>query len=144
MAQTSNISISAFGKDHWALLAYCETRCVDHDGRLDKRQLRCNEHTHPMHAVNTETGWKGDYGTRLAGVYSSGRDGDKAAQIPWHDDWDCLDDLTAAGLIEIVSLANAIISITDRGLARAWGVREHKTTVGHFSNYYPQQPAEGG
>lgn len=29
-----------FGKDHASMLAYIETRCVDHDGVLDYRHLR--------------------------------------------------------------------------------------------------------
>jgi hypothetical protein len=70
-----SIPLVEWGKDHWSLLAYVETRVVDHHGYLDSRHLRKEGDTYP---------------TRL-------REG---ATEPGHSDLDCLADLVAEGLIE--------------------------------------------
>lgn len=64
---------SLFGKDHWSLLAYVETCCVDGQdgiGTLDRRRLRCNENNHPLlKGAYSPTGWQPSYSTRLAGFF---------------------------------------------------------------------------
>ena len=37
---SSSITVDEFGKDHWSLFAYIETRCVDHKGVLDLAHMR--------------------------------------------------------------------------------------------------------
>ena len=145
------VPVSAFGKDHWSLLAYLETCVVDPAdsrltqdrggvaqlpamiGQVNKERLRCNPRRHPLHAVLGDVrcaGWKPDYGTRLAGFST-----DPEKRIPSHDDWDCMDDLERAGFIEVVSEANGLFKITDVGISATAQLRAHKCRGGQFSNY---------
>jgi DNA-binding PadR family transcriptional regulator len=80
------VPIERWGKDHWSLLAYVETRIVDHGGYLDPRHLRSAlSHTH--------------LGTPMTGVYPTRLLG--GIKLEGHNtDLDCLADLCDAGLIE--------------------------------------------
>lgn len=82
-----------FGEDHWGTFAYLETRAADYQGTIGHDRMRCHRSRHPVMLL-ARTGWGtgGDkYPTYLAGN----------EKLPGHDDYDCLDDLAAAGLIEI-------------------------------------------
>lgn len=143
-----NLQISDFGKDHWSLLAYIETLCVDANnargvGEIDKRRVRCNEKTHPMLAVNRNIAgvkWKGEYGTRLSGFWRESGTTNKKRQIKSHDDWDCLDDFERLGLVEILSVANGFVRLTDKGIAVAGKVREWKAKGGQFGTFKYAEP----
>lgn len=137
---TPAVPITAFGKDHWSLLGYIGTCCENRDGgigELNKERIRCNPESHPMHAVRRmgERTWKPSYGTRLAGFWKEGGETDPALQLPDHDDWDCLDDLEAAGIIEVLSEANAFVRITEAGLQVYGALCEHKAAGGNFSEF---------
>jgi hypothetical protein len=140
------ISVSQFGKDHWSMLAYVEHCCVngmDGFGRLDRRRLRCIPAKRPMlaAALASDIGWKLEYSTRLKGFSQfEGRDDPEKAiaagvQLRDHDDWDCLDDLEAAGLVEIQSLVNGVVNMTKRGSAVAGQLRAHKASGGQFADF---------
>lgn len=122
-----------FGKDHWNLLAYVETCAVDHRNRLDHECMRGNPATHPFlrnDAYQRDRGqWGSSHSTRL-------RDG---KTIDGHDDWDCLDDLDDAGLVEIISLVNGFVRMTDYGLAISAQLRRHKATGGKYQDFDPFQ-----
>lgn len=82
--------------------------------------------------------WKSEYGSRLAGFFEA--KGNKTAlQIPEHDDWDCADDLEAAGLIKICgSGIHPFYRMTPLGIKVASLLRNHKTNGGHFAGFrYP-------
>lgn len=127
------IPMDEFGKDHWSLLGYVETRCVDHRGELDKRHLRVNERRHPAHSVNPG-GWRPSHGTRLKGFFEPTTPA-LQRQLPAHDDIDCLDDLERAGLIRIQSTANLIVGLTVRGTIIAGKLRAHKAGGGMFAGF---------
>lgn len=136
--------VSCFGKDHWSLLAYVESRCVDGNkgvGTLARPHLRANPATHPLLAHATPTGWKDTYSTRLKGFFAFDEraDVDKAMNaglmLRGHDDWDCLDDLQDAGFVEILSLANGQVRMTDAGLDAAAQLRRHKARGGMFASF---------
>lgn len=112
------LTMDQYGKDHWSLLGYVDCCCVDHGGQLDKRKLRTNENTHPVHAVNRASvgAWRLDSGTRLKGYFP---DQDPALMLPDHDDWDCLEDMERAGLLEIMSEVNALVRLTAAGSVMA-------------------------
>ena len=80
--------------------------------------------------------WQTKWGTRLKG-YFRGKDGhiDESRQLPHHDDWDCLEDMEEAGLIEIVSVINAIVTMTPKGIKLAAFVRAHKARGGNFAGF---------
>lgn len=115
--------ISVFGKDHWFLLAYIETCCVETEP-LDKRRLRCNEKRHPLHNVNY-CKWDKTYGTRLKNLKT----------LPNHDDWDCLCDLENAELIETISEISGFVKLTKSGSFVVNQIRNHKINGGSFSNF---------
>lgn len=126
------VEMKDWGKDHWSMFAYIECRCVDFDGVLDYKHIRGNETFHPeippeqwRTFYRSYTRWLDKYSTRIKG----------GEQIRGHDDWDCAEDLQAAGLIKIVSMAHFQIKITDLGWVAAVLLRKHKSTGGVFSNF---------
>jgi len=138
--------VASFGKDHWSLLAYVENCCVngkDGFGRLDRTRLRCNPDKHPLlaAALSPGSGWKLEYSTRLKGFFQfeDRTDPEKAIAaghlLRDHDDWDSLDDLQAAGLIDIHSLVNGVIRMTKEGISVAAKIRAHKSAGGNFANF---------
>lgn len=149
-----NVPVSDFGKDHWSLLAYIESCAVDRGGdirskaglsdasrkepllaELCKERLRCNEASHPIHAVNSSIfPWKPSNGTRLAGYFVDGGF-DASRQLVSHDDWDCLNDLEFAGLIEVLSEANAVVRLSEAGIKAALSLREFKARGGKFADF---------
>lgn len=147
MKYVLELSGSDFGKDHWSLLAYVETLCVDSSkgvGEIDKRRVRANESTHPLHAVNRSSvgKWNTDWGTRLSGYFLD-KGVDLKRRIDEHDDWDCLNDLEEAGLINIISEANGFVKMTDKGMSVASRIREWKTKGGMFATFKYEEPSNG-
>jgi hypothetical protein len=86
------IDPARFGADHWSTFAYIETRIVDYRGTINHDHMRCHARRHPimLAAKKARSGDGSSYPTRLAGD----------DQLPDHDDYDCLDDLISAGLLE--------------------------------------------
>lgn len=128
----SGLPLEQFAKDHWSLLAFVETRCVDFKGQLDYDRLRCNRDTHSAqfllrkYPTSTVAGtWKHEWGTRL-------KDG---TVVPEHDDWDCLDDLEAAGLVETLSYIKSNVRLTERGLHVAQQLRVFKAQGGQYKDF---------
>jgi hypothetical protein len=107
------------GKDHFSLLLYVESRCVDYNGKLDFDRLRINPETHPQFCGNPymKRSWKENYGTLL----SSGE------RLPNHDDIDCLEDIDRLGFIEIYSFSNLFVIMTKLGNNAVSKLREFKT-----------------
>lgn len=98
-----------WGRDHNTTLLYLETRLVDGDGRPKFPQMRCNPSRHPHYQgdIARFVGWDDhEYSSRLA-------NGDREMG---HDDWDCLDDMEASGLVVSVGTgANPCYRLTDAG-----------------------------
>ena len=147
----SSTPVEQFGKDHWSMLAYVEQCCVDGRdglGTIDRRRVRCNQNTNPMLAAvySSDTAWKLQYSTRLAGFFDfEGRnDPEKAIaaglQLRDHDDWNCLEDLEAAGYVEVLSLVNGVVKMTEKGCGVAAKIRAHKAGGGQFASFYLTQP----
>ena len=135
--------VSLFGKDHWSLLAYVECCCVDGEngiGRLVRSRMRTNENTHPL-LRGAPVAWKVNYSTRLRGFFEFNDRSDPAKAIAaglmleGHDDWDCLDDLEAAGYLEVLTLVQGCVQLTEAGLAVAAKLREHKAKGGQFAGF---------
>lgn len=141
--------VEKFGKDHWSTFAYVETCCVDGKegvGQLERQRMRCNPERHPL-LHTSPGGWRDAYSTRLAGFFdfADRNDPEKAIEaglmLRGHDDWDCLDDLEAAGLIEVQSLANGFVTMTEKGMEVAGELRTHKAAGGHFAGFRLGQEA---
>lgn len=132
------VPISAWGRDHFSTLAYIETRCVDHRGTVDNRHLRADPKLHPglADARNYIDGVVGGTArvnrnpkispTRL-------KDGVEKAQ---HDDWSCLEDMEAGGLLEWNGTGmNPVFKLTTLGKIIAASLRSHKMEGGVFANF---------
>lgn len=120
--------LETFGKAHFSLLIYVESRCVDHGGVLDIAHIRVNSTTHPLfngHEYSTRATWNEQFGTLL----------NTGERLVDHDDIDCLDDLDNAGLIEIISLVNGFMSMTDKGNELVSKIRSFKTNGGQLGDF---------
>jgi hypothetical protein len=128
------VPMNEWGRDHFSLLAYVETCCVDGDkgqGMLDHDRMRTNIPRHPGVAgprvamlPKNEGPYK--YPTRL-------RDGKVEDE---HDDWDCLYDLEEAKLIEDKGTGiHPVLVMTAAGTQLAEMIRRHKSSGGSFSNF---------
>lgn len=123
------VPIADFGRDHWSTFAYVETLCVDKDGIPDRRRMRCHPQRHALLAHLDR--WDKKYGTRLKGHME-----DFPKVLPMHDDWDCIDDLIAAGLMRNKGTGiNPVFQLTEWGLAIAAALRAHKVRGGTFSTF---------
>ncbi len=128
------IPLSNWGRDHYSLLGYIECRCTDDKGIPDLRHMRSNPARHPSLSPRGTGigGWKPEYSTRLAGHTKE----TPKTQLG-HDDWDCADDLAAAGLIEIKGTGlNPVWKLTEWGMAISARLRHWKATGGTFSTFH--------
>ena len=136
--EEKNIPIEDWGKDHWSLLAYIECRCVDYGGIPSRDHMRINEKKHPGLANRAVMGgmeWSSKYGTRLNGFWKNGTT-DPSRQLPDHDDWDCLYDLEAAGLIKDNGTGiHPLAEMTPKGREIAALLRAHKAEGGQFAGF---------
>jgi hypothetical protein len=112
------ITVDRFGTDHWKLLLYVETRCVDYGGVLDHDHMRASSTANPEHVVYSATGTLMDgakYPTRLANGETQEN----------HDDWSCLTDLEEAGFLEIIYWTAGMVRMTPLGRQVAAALRAH-------------------
>lgn len=127
-------NIKDFGKDHWSLLTYCEYRAVNNQGVLEHSHLRAKHQM--LTAMPGHTEWKPEYGTRLKGYWDEQGKTHSDRMILDHDDFDCLDDLEAAGLIKDVgTMINPFAQLTDKGQRVAALLSVHKQQGGYCSNF---------
>jgi hypothetical protein len=111
---------------------------VDHAGKVDNNRMRCNPRLH-RELMSTMPG---------ANVSDPDRYPTRAARgevIHNHDDWSCLEDMVAAGLIKAgfkgISQAPfggtvAAIQFTDAGWAIAGQLRKHRGTGGRYAVFF--------
>lgn len=144
------IPITDFGKDHFSLLGYIETLCVDSIeegvGTIDRERMRCNEKRHPQFVGRRcadVVRWKPEYGTRLSGYFLDGDKRDPKRQIGDHDDWDALEDLEEAGLVTWISSVNGFVTLTEFGIRVANALRAHKAKGGQFATFEWKEGARG-
>ena len=137
--------ISKWGKDHWSLLSYCETRAVDFNGKLDLKHLTVNASKHkPSKKHNEENPclietvrkeklgflenkWETSWATRL-------KNGNRPD--PNHDDVDTLFELQEHGFLEVSFADNTLsIAITEKGIRTAHLARRHKIGGGQYNQF---------
>ncbi len=130
MAPKNHITIDRWDKDHWSTLGYIETRCVDHKGVPDRDHMRTDPDRHPgligpsmsrLMVSGTEK-----HPTRLKG----------GETVDDHDDWDCVDDMEAAGLLEWLGTGiHPVFKLTKLGIKLCNRLRNHKVAGGSYSNF---------
>jgi len=121
------IPVEMWGKDHWSLLAYIETCCVDQNGHFELTRIRVNPYTHPMLAVGKLSArkWASNYNT----VLNDGSD------IPNHDDIDCLHDLEDVGMIYIKSFVNGFAALSPLGIVISAQLRAHNIVGNNYKDF---------
>lgn len=141
-AEGDYVPMEQWGHDHWSTLAYLESRAVDHAGFIDNRHMRTDPRLHssliglmPIGNVRVALNKDGKtYPTRLKG----GKDLDR------HDDWSCLEDMSAAGLVKIqfrqtntniAGNSQARIKLTHLGWKVSAALREHRANGGHWRDF---------
>ena len=121
------VSVKQFGKDHWSLLLYIETRIYNYKGVLGVQHMR----------NKNSPGWQPEYGTRLFGYWNKDN---SLLQLSNHDDYDCLDDLEMAGLIENIGTGLCpVCTITKKGAKMLSQLLLYKQNGGHCSNFTPNK-----
>jgi len=126
------VSIEDFGKDHWSLMGYIGCRIDSNPvpdarnfGVLDSMNLRDKTRLH----------WNPTYGTRLSGFWTD-EGVNVERQLPDHDDFDCLDDLEAAGVITRISQTEILkVAFTSEGLHIYSALTKHKASGKHYSKF---------
>lgn len=122
------IPIARWGRDHWSSLAYVETCLVDGSGEPDPHRMRTDLRLHPLmgHSLSPRGT---EYPTRLC-------DGGVAHD---HDDWSCLDDAEAEGLLTNVGTGiHRRYRLTPRGQEVVLALRAHKASGGSFATFRPK------
>lgn len=111
------IPIEKFGKDHWSLLMYIETRIVDQSGLLKASDPHMNTYRYGPSVTN--------YPSRLT---------NNEIAPEGHDDWSCLEDLQAAHMVTYDEETEKV-GLTDLGWANAAGLRRWKAEGKGIANF---------
>ncbi len=112
-----------WGKDHWSLLAYFETRCVDFSGSIEFVRMRINPKFHPVRSGD----WHSSYGTRL---------NDGSIPNSNHDDYDVMEELEKYNFIQnIGSGINPVIKLTKIGKKTVDALRSHKASNKNYNTF---------
>lgn len=125
-----------WGIDHWSTFAYAASCVTGRKGLIENARMRTNSRIHremvhmaPFNTMNEG----GGYPTRL-----------KLGIVDNHDDWSCLEDAVAAGLLNIFytkisdklfGCCEARIELTDAGWEVVKTITEHKNAGGNFKEF---------
>lgn len=122
------VAVEKFGRDHWSLLLYIETRCVDHNGVPRREHMRCSPKRNPGQAHDGTERHKKLSPTRL-----------KGGELLYNrDDWDCADDLEAAGYVQQIGTgANPRFAMTEVGWAVAGRLRRWRAESKPIDDFTP-------
>lgn len=129
----NKITIEQFGKDHWSLLLYIETRIHNCKGVLDLNHMRIKNQA-------IESKWKPEYGTRLFGYWNKDNTTNSHLLLPHHDDYDCLNDLETEKLIKNIGTGlKPVCKITKKGAKILSQLLLHKQSNGQCFNFTPNK-----
>ena len=118
-----------WGKDHWSTFAYVANRILDYKGVPNLTHMRSDPNLHPglpniSPMGNVLDGAK--YPTRL-------KDG---REVTNHDDWSCVEDMEAAGLVEWRGTGiSPVFKFTDSGYEVWAKLYRHKAEGNSFGSF---------
>jgi hypothetical protein len=102
------VPIGRWGKDHWQVFLYVDDCWVNSSGFLDADKMRTDVTRHPVlfgsgrrAKLGAQPQGGGRYPTRLKSEQPREDGTWGAVELAGHDDWDCLDDIILAGLVEV-------------------------------------------
>lgn len=127
------VPMEHWGKDHWSTLAFAECRAVDYDGKLDEVRMRTDPAVHPVIAEARAAKY-GDFINRAHPTVLKGGE-----RLDGHDDWSCVEDMEAAGLV-VTGSGGTVVWLTDTGWRIAHELRRWKATGGNFAAFQPSRP----
>ncbi len=146
------VPLEHFGEDHWSQIGYMDSvivECAGFQVGYDPRMRQGRRHTRvmseqcrrPKRPTNPAMGMvmEDRYSTRL-------KSGD---QVSGHDDWHCVQDMIAAGLMGIINPEvsggvesdadkmepGVILTFTKQGWDVAHQLRQHKANGGRWRNF---------
>jgi len=120
-----------WGRNHWNLLAYVETRCVDYKGIVTCLHMRVHIDRHKDLIKNEAPIFTERAEKRLPTMLKDG------VELSNHDDYDCIDDLIAAGLIKPLGrdVQFTVFSMTEQGWKAAHLLRQHRAALQEFETF---------
>mgnify|MGYP001563230289 CR=1 FL=1 len=133
---TGHVHLKDWGKDHWSTFAYAVACVTGEDGKLENSRMRTNSRIHRELVFVTPFGTLVDgasYPTIL-----------KLGKLERHDDWSCLEDAVAAGLLNVFyartndkmfGCCEAKVEMTTAGWEIARKLAEHKASGKNFSDF---------
>ena len=134
---SGDIPMKEWSKDHWSLLVTLanvhRSTNVPELPVMDYDRMRINPANHFVHLDRSDgpeayEAWDQTKGTMLRRPgpdTKEPRPGEADGQISYHDDFDCVEELEAEGLLDIVSTAAGTYEMTVEGLALAKRVEAH-------------------
>lgn len=132
ISESDYVQPELWGKDHYSTLAYIETKLIESSGysvRFDPHMRQKRRHFRLLgdpSVWNLGVPMERQYGTRLSdGTY-----------LPWHDDWDCVADMWAAGLFLGPAAdfdRGAKLQLSDVGHRAVAAIRKFKAQGGNFA-----------
>lgn len=139
------IAPDRWGKDHWSTLAYIETRIVDYGSytigidtrmRATRRTFRLMYEARAFMNSAAERVAESGTGRTVSGINGSVlNDG---AVVAHHDDYSCLEDFAAAGLLSVTSeqfAFGANFTLSELGWAVSHQLRRWKARGGNFASF---------
>lgn len=125
LMQRRCVPIGEFGRDHYSTLAYVGVRARRFGGRLDPSHMRTAKSRHPQKAAvhHAHQFFGRDKPTLLMG----------GTALPGHDDWDCLDDLIDAGLVQ--EAGESAYVLTDLGADLHDRLVKHRRDGGTYATF---------
>lgn len=127
------VPVARWGKDHWSTFVYIETRCVDYKGELNKQHMRTKRDKHPDLEGDAQKRFSlayKEYPTQLKNYFE-----DPTDCLDDHDDWDCIEDMIAAGLVEKIDNDDLWYRLTTEGRRIASLIRQHKAQGNNFASF---------
>lgn len=142
------IPVERWGKDHWSTFAFVAVWCETYGTEGFDIRSKC-------HHMRTDADRHPEFGNAIsAAMEQSGREfvpGDdgghygpakkyptrlKDGEVEDHDDWDCLEDIEAAGMVlKFGTGTQPVVLMTDRGLEVSGQLIAHKTRGGNYGDF---------
>lgn len=131
----SYIPVGIWGKDHWSTFAYAASCVAGNGGKIDNRRMRTNPRIHrDLAGITNGTIMDGGKFPTLI----------KERSLPDHDDWSCIEDAVAAGLLRvffrkknqgIFGGSEAKVELTELGWEIEKRLVSHKNSGKRFSDF---------
>lgn len=157
------VPLELFGEDHWSTLAYAETVMVECAGFQVGYDPRMRQGRRNYRVMTEQCPRPVRPGSRAMGVVMDNKYSTRlndGSTVERHDDWHCVQDMVAAGLMGVIDVAQrdgrferrtdaidadpelvepkAVLGLTPLGMKIADQLREHKRQGGRWRDFSPK------